>query len=328
MGGSPVCPLEVEPESQGRGLRSQSRGAGCGLSGWHVGPTDTGLTLQGTGQLGGGQRRSPGLLVRREMLASDAPACAELCTALGRAWHRSRVVREHWGPAAAPAPHSPRGLPGAQGGVTEVALLRPMPVAREGPVRPSHQTPPLRVCLLGNRTLSRRGFDVCAKFHVANNGTVPTALWGLFCNTSMPNATCDEYFVQNNLTEIQGIPGVASGVLLGERPGVPRGATGSRPFLPQGLLPGAHGVVVGMTGLVWFFWDRSCLFPLGGSPWDLVGCWPLPPSGILPLACCLQITCGARTRTRERWWRGGARRRCPCWRRAGPAACPTSSLTS
>uniref|UniRef100_A0A8C7C8A8 Solute carrier family 12 member 7 n=1 Tax=Neovison vison TaxID=452646 RepID=A0A8C7C8A8_NEOVI len=85
-----------------------------------------------------------------------------------------------------------------------------------GVIKSAFDPPDIPVCLLGNRTLSRRGFDVCAKFHAANNGTVPTALWGLFCNTSMPNATCDEYFAQNNLTEIQGIPGVASGVLLGE----------------------------------------------------------------------------------------------------------------
>lgn len=43
-----------------------------------------------------------------------------------------------------------------------------------------------------------------------------TALWGLFCNSSSLSASCDEYFVQNNVTEIQGIPGVASGVLLGK----------------------------------------------------------------------------------------------------------------
>lgn len=72
-----------------------------------------------------------------------------------------------------------------------------------------------RVCLLGNRTLSRRGFDVCAKTHSTANGTRTTALWGLFCNGSEPGATCDAYFAQNNLTETQGIPGVASGVLLG-----------------------------------------------------------------------------------------------------------------
>uniref|UniRef100_A0A452RM74 Solute carrier family 12 member 7 n=1 Tax=Ursus americanus TaxID=9643 RepID=A0A452RM74_URSAM len=85
-----------------------------------------------------------------------------------------------------------------------------------GVVKTAFDPPDIPVCLLGNRTLSRRGFDICAKFHTANNSTTPTALWGLFCNSSMPSATCDEYFAQNNVTEIQGIPGVASGVLLGE----------------------------------------------------------------------------------------------------------------
>lgn len=80
-----------------------------------------------------------------------------------------------------------------------------------------------RVCLLGNRTLSRRGFDVCAKSHSSANGTRATALWGLFCNGSEPGAACDPYFAQNNLTETQGIPGVASGVLLGARGGPGRG---------------------------------------------------------------------------------------------------------
>lgn len=77
---------------------------------------------------------------------------------------------------------------------------------------------PTRVCLLGNRTLSRRGFDVCAKVYTANNGSVTTALWSIFCNGSMDSASCDQYFLHNNVTEIQGIPGVASGVLLGECP--------------------------------------------------------------------------------------------------------------
>ncbi|XP_025780854.1 solute carrier family 12 member 7 [Puma concolor] len=83
-----------------------------------------------------------------------------------------------------------------------------------GVIKTAFDPPDIPVCLLGNRTLSRRGFDVCAKVHTVNNSTMPTALWGLFCNSSMPNATCDEYFAQNNVTEIQGIPGVASGVLL------------------------------------------------------------------------------------------------------------------
>ncbi|XP_066099290.1 solute carrier family 12 member 7 isoform X6 [Saccopteryx bilineata] len=84
-----------------------------------------------------------------------------------------------------------------------------------GVIKTAFDPPDVPVCLLGNRTLSRRSFDICAKVHTTNNSTTATtALWGLFCNNSMPSATCDEYFAQNNLTEIQGIPGVASGVLL------------------------------------------------------------------------------------------------------------------
>ena len=82
----------------------------------------------------------------------------------------------------------------------------------------SHHLLPPRICLLGNRTLSRRSFDVCAKVHAADNGSAATALWGLFCNGSTASTSCDPYFAQNNVTEIQGIPGVVSGALLGERP--------------------------------------------------------------------------------------------------------------
>ncbi|XP_016067693.1 PREDICTED: solute carrier family 12 member 7 [Miniopterus natalensis] len=83
-----------------------------------------------------------------------------------------------------------------------------------GVIKTAFDPPDIPVCLLGNRTLSRRNFDTCAKVYTTTNGTVTTSLWGLFCNNSMPSATCDEYFAQNNLTEIQGIPGVASGVFL------------------------------------------------------------------------------------------------------------------
>ncbi|XP_008593293.1 PREDICTED: solute carrier family 12 member 7 isoform X2 [Galeopterus variegatus] len=83
-----------------------------------------------------------------------------------------------------------------------------------GVIKTAFDPPDIPVCLLGNRTLSKRSFDVCSKMHVVANNTVTTALWGLFCNGSRPSATCDEYFAQNNVTEIQGIPGVASGVFL------------------------------------------------------------------------------------------------------------------
>ncbi|KAM9693918.1 solute carrier family 12 member 7 [Trichechus inunguis] len=83
-----------------------------------------------------------------------------------------------------------------------------------GVIKTAFDSPDIPVCLLGNRTLSWLSFDVCAKEHPGLNGTATTALWGLFCNGSAPSATCDEYFTQNNLTVIQGIPGVASGVVL------------------------------------------------------------------------------------------------------------------
>ncbi|XP_040833309.1 solute carrier family 12 member 7 isoform X2 [Ochotona curzoniae] len=83
-----------------------------------------------------------------------------------------------------------------------------------GVIKTAFDPPDIPVCLLGNRTLARRGFDVCAKMHVVGNGSAPTALWGLFCNGSSQSLACNEYFTLNNLSEIQGIPGVASGVLL------------------------------------------------------------------------------------------------------------------
>nr|XP_037841194.1 solute carrier family 12 member 7 isoform X1 [Chlorocebus sabaeus] len=83
-----------------------------------------------------------------------------------------------------------------------------------GVIKSAFDPPDIPVCLLGNRTLSRRSFDACVKAYVTHNNSAASALWGLFCNGSQPSATCDEYFIQNNVTEIQGIPGAASGVFL------------------------------------------------------------------------------------------------------------------
>lgn len=44
--------------------------------------------------------------------------------------------------------------------------------------------------------------------------TVTTDLWDVFCHD--PNATCDEYFTLNDVSEIQAIPGLLSGVIKGE----------------------------------------------------------------------------------------------------------------
>nr|XP_006011095.1 PREDICTED: solute carrier family 12 member 4 [Latimeria chalumnae] len=83
-----------------------------------------------------------------------------------------------------------------------------------GVIKSAFEPPGFPICMLGNRTLSRDLFDVCGKTVVENNVTVASKLWELFCNTrNLTIDTCDEYFVQNNVSEIQGIPGVASGLL-------------------------------------------------------------------------------------------------------------------
>ncbi|MEQ2202692.1 hypothetical protein XENOCAPTIV_012588 [Xenoophorus captivus] len=73
----------------------------------------------------------------------------------------------------------------------------------------------LAVCLIGNRTLLSKSYDICAKVTEIDNETITTKLWRSFCDSDSLNATCDEYFINNNITEIQGIPGVTSGVLAG-----------------------------------------------------------------------------------------------------------------
>ncbi|XP_055003434.1 solute carrier family 12 member 7 isoform X1 [Sorex araneus] len=83
-----------------------------------------------------------------------------------------------------------------------------------GVIKSALEPPDVPVCLLGNRTLARRDFEACTKVLAGSNGSAPAALWRLFCNGSALSASCDEYFIQNNVSEIQGIPGVASGVLL------------------------------------------------------------------------------------------------------------------
>ncbi|XP_053475007.1 solute carrier family 12 member 6-like isoform X1 [Ictalurus furcatus] len=97
--------------------------------------------------------------------------------------------------------------------------------------------PSFPVCMLGNRSISRHELhdDLCAKTVLTDsninvnisenfNGTEAppftpskvektTNLWLRFCNSSKLNAACDEYFMNNNVTKIEGIPGLASGVI-------------------------------------------------------------------------------------------------------------------
>uniref|UniRef100_A0A672HXI2 Solute carrier family 12 member 5b n=1 Tax=Salarias fasciatus TaxID=181472 RepID=A0A672HXI2_SALFA len=82
-----------------------------------------------------------------------------------------------------------------------------------GVIKTAIDPPVFPVCILGNRTLSSKGYDICAKVIEIDNDTVTTKLWRSFCDSDSLNATCDEYFNNNNVTEIQGIPGVTSGIL-------------------------------------------------------------------------------------------------------------------
>ncbi|KAL7374955.1 hypothetical protein ABVT39_009763 [Epinephelus coioides] len=111
--------------------------------------------------------------------------------------------------------------------------------------------PHFPVCMLGNRTISGHEIDdnQCAKTvllqikepveradgnftTVSENSTMgptvgptfdpspapdlvekTTYLWKHFCQGPELNATCDDYFNSNNFTEIEGIPGMASGII-------------------------------------------------------------------------------------------------------------------
>ncbi|XP_060778433.1 solute carrier family 12 member 7 isoform X2 [Neoarius graeffei] len=82
-----------------------------------------------------------------------------------------------------------------------------------GVIKTIFEPPDFPVCLLGNRTLQNKDFDSCLKMEIKDNITVTTKLWSLFCESTYLNASCDEYFTLNNLTELQGIPGLTSGVI-------------------------------------------------------------------------------------------------------------------
>uniref|UniRef100_A0A8C9VLX6 Solute carrier family 12 member 6 n=1 Tax=Scleropages formosus TaxID=113540 RepID=A0A8C9VLX6_SCLFO len=70
--------------------------------------------------------------------------------------------------------------------------------------------PTFPVCMLGNRTLPTHALG---DGHCAKMVTVTTKLWTHFCQGPEPNASCDEYFDQSNVTQIPGIPGLSSGII-------------------------------------------------------------------------------------------------------------------
>ncbi|XP_063756617.1 solute carrier family 12 member 6-like isoform X2 [Eleginops maclovinus] len=107
--------------------------------------------------------------------------------------------------------------------------------------------PQFNVCMLGNRTISgheiedkqcgktvllqikEQGDTVEYNFTVSNDTSTlgptfdpslapplmekTTHLWRHFCQGTEINASCDEYFLANNFSQIEGIPGLASGII-------------------------------------------------------------------------------------------------------------------
>uniref|UniRef100_A0A8C9X3H5 Solute carrier family 12 member 6 n=1 Tax=Sander lucioperca TaxID=283035 RepID=A0A8C9X3H5_SANLU len=77
--------------------------------------------------------------------------------------------------------------------------------------------PHFPVCMLGNRTINGHEIDEnqCAKTILLATDLVEktTYLWKQFCQGPEINATCDQYFLSNNFSEIEGIPGLASGII-------------------------------------------------------------------------------------------------------------------
>ncbi|KAM4708757.1 solute carrier family 12 member 6 isoform 1-T2 [Discoglossus pictus] len=83
-----------------------------------------------------------------------------------------------------------------------------------GALKSAFAPPDFQVCVLGNRTLSSLHFTDCAKTVVKDNVTLPSDLWDLFCHPpGLLNSTCDEYFDHNNVTVIEGIPGLSGSVI-------------------------------------------------------------------------------------------------------------------
>uniref|UniRef100_A0A668AVX7 Solute carrier family 12 member 6 n=1 Tax=Myripristis murdjan TaxID=586833 RepID=A0A668AVX7_9TELE len=76
--------------------------------------------------------------------------------------------------------------------------------------------PKFPVCMLGNRTINGHTLrdHQCAKT-VLLRVTVEkaTVLWEHFCEGKELNSSCDDYFSHSNFTQIEGIPGLASGII-------------------------------------------------------------------------------------------------------------------
>uniref|UniRef100_A0AAY4CT37 Solute carrier family 12 member 6 n=1 Tax=Denticeps clupeoides TaxID=299321 RepID=A0AAY4CT37_9TELE len=77
--------------------------------------------------------------------------------------------------------------------------------------------PPFPVCMLGNRSISGHVAQLYGCSKTVTEDVRQDDLWNVFCNSSQTNTSC-EYYLQNNLSTIEGIPGLASGVIRRRTP--------------------------------------------------------------------------------------------------------------
>uniref|UniRef100_A0A8D3CGE4 Solute carrier family 12 member 6 n=1 Tax=Scophthalmus maximus TaxID=52904 RepID=A0A8D3CGE4_SCOMX len=76
--------------------------------------------------------------------------------------------------------------------------------------------PQFPVCMLGNRTINGHEIDDSPTFDPSPAPSLvekTTYLWKQFCQSPELNSSCDQYFTSNNFSEIEGIPGLASGII-------------------------------------------------------------------------------------------------------------------
>ncbi|GLD64683.1 solute carrier family 12 member 6, partial [Lates japonicus] len=154
--------------------------------------------------------------------------------------------------------------------------------------------PNFPVCMLGNRTIN--GHEIydsqCGKtfllqiqepaerddvnvtvFYVENSTVGPTfeptrapaqvekatSLWKQFCDGLELNASCDEYFKANNFSQIEGIPGLASGIISEN---VWSSYLSKGDVVEKGSLSSSHGLHPASTHQPYVFADITTSFTL------------------------------------------------------------------
>uniref|UniRef100_A0A4W6C889 Solute carrier family 12 member 6 n=1 Tax=Lates calcarifer TaxID=8187 RepID=A0A4W6C889_LATCA len=128
------------------------------------------------------------------------------------------------------------------------------------------------VCMLGNRTIN--GHEIydsqCGKTFLTVGPTFEptrapaqvekaTSLWKQFCDGLELNASCDEFFKANNFSQIEGIPGLASGIISEN---VWSSYLSKGDVVEKGSLSSSHGLHPASTHQPYVFADITTSFTL------------------------------------------------------------------